>query len=810
MSQTRNTRKEEDINLMAYVSLFLRRWYWIAGSLIIALLVAYTYLRYQLPTYYASGTILVNQGSNYARSLGGMDLFSNSNNIVNEISIIRSYDLVSKTLNNLPEFGLTYYHKGDVNTTELYNGAPFKVHIDSSSFQPVGIPIFITILDAQQYKVSLNAASVSLYDVNLNSIEGNTGPAQINQIGEFGKLFTTKFFSFTIYLQNPNARSKEGELYFVVNNRKTQAQVYKNRLQVGQLAKEASILSLGLGGPVVRKDIDFINAHMASYIANELEVKNQIAINTLDFIEAQLVEIAKTLEKNEHEMEEFRSKAGSIDIDLGRDNISNNLSQLENEKSDILLRLKYYQYNQEYISRNKDIQSMAVPSAIGIADPVFTSLINQIVALKAERRELLATVKESNRYVQEIDTKITVTTESLMESITNVIKGEELTLKHINKRIADAESRLGTLTGNQRGYLDIQRKFNLNDHLYNFLLEKRAEAGISKASNRPSHAIVDKANILSAFQTGPKKNMIYNVAIMLALSLPMGLILLVKMLNNKVCNVEDIQKHSSIPFLGIIGHNGDSSRLASYDKPKSNIAEGMRSLRFNLNYMLPESQSKIISITSTIGGEGKTFVAMNLAIIHAMAGKKVLLIGADMRKPKIFGDFDMQNDKGLSTLLAGNHTVKQVTKTSHIPNLDIILSGPVPPNPAELLSGMQYPGLLKDLLQSYDVIVVDTPPMGLVSETSVLLTHSDLAIYVIRQNYSKLPMLEPITELYESGKVKGLSLVLNDYNGSNSGGYGYKYGYGYGYEYGGYGESDGKTKKSYFSKIKKSITPLHK
>lgn len=805
MNTVRNTRKEEDINVMAYVTLFLRQWYWIAASLLISLLIAYVYLRFQLPTYYVSGTVLVNQNSNYERSLGGMGLFSGSGNIVNEISIIKSYDLISKTLNSLPEFGISYYHKGDVNTLELYGSQPFRVHVDSSSFQPVDVPVFITILDAQRYKISLNATGVNLYDVNLNSIEDRVGPAQINQVGEFGKKITNKYFSFTIYLQNPDARSKEGEMYFVINNRKIQAQVYKNRLNIGQQGVESSIISMGLGGTVVRKDIDFVNAHMASYIDNELEIKNQIAIGTLNFIEDQLAEIAKSLEKNENEMEQFRAKNGIVGLDLGSSAISSNLSQLENEKSNILLRLKYYQYNQEYIERNKDIQAMAVPSAIGIADPVFTSLINQIVALKTERRELLATVRESNRYVQEVDNKIRVTTESLMESIRNVIKGEELTLKHINKRIADAESRLGSLTGSQRNYLDIQRKFNLNDHLYNFLLEKRAEAGISKASNRPSHAIVDKANILSASRTGPKTNMIYNVAIMLGLSFPMGLILLVNMLNNKVRNVEDIQKRTSIPFLGIVGHNGESNTLVSYEKPKSNIAEAMRSIRFNLNYMLPENEHKIISITSTISGEGKTFVAMNLAIIHAIAGKKVLLIGADMRKPKIYADFGMENNVGLSTLLAGNHNLKQVVKSSHILNLDVILSGPVPPNPAELLSGMQFPSVLQELLQNYDVILIDTPPLGLVAETSVMLSLSDLTIYVVRQNYSKLPMLEPITELYESGKIKGLSLILNDYDGNNSGSYGYRYGYGYEYE--GYGETTHKAQGK-FSVMKKILKKL--
>jgi len=774
---------EDIIDVKAYLAKFWSKWYWFLITWAVAFAIAKVYLRYQRPMYYVHGTVLVNGQNSYERNLGGLGLFSGGTNLIDEISIVKSYDLIMKTLLKLPEFGITYMHKGDVNDMEWYENTPIRVVLDSSSFQLVGLPFHVTVLPGNRYRIQAQATQASLYDTRLNTIEGVKTNLWIQEEGEFGKLHKGEYFSFTLFLQNLSYKDEESRFYFYLTNRISQAQQYKNRLQVSPLSDKASILKMALGGPVLRKDIDFINAHMRTYVEHELEEKNRIAESTLGFINQQLQEIAGTLEKTESAMEKFRAQAGIVDFSTATGTIATKLQTLEESKGAIQLRLSYYAYIREYIEANKELTNMAVPSAIGIADPVFSGLLSQLVTMKTERMQLLTSTSVSNPYVKDLDAKIRIATSSLLESITNVIKGEELTLRDLNRRIAEAESKLGHLTGSERDFLDIQRNLNLNNHLYNFLLEKRAEAGITKASNRPSHSIIDEARMLSAVQTGPNTKLYYNIALMIGLFLPIGIILLMDFLNDKIKSKEDLQRASSLPILGIVGHCAEKefTNLVVAEKPKSNIAEAMRAIRMDIAYLVPDKERKIITVTSSISGEGKTFLSMNMATIYAISGKKVLLIGADLRKPKIYNDFKIGNTLGLSTYLSGRATVTQIINATFVENLDLVVAGPVPPNPAELLASPAMTDLLADLIRTYEVIIVDTPPVGLVADAFSLMVSSDVNLYVVRHNYTRTAMLDKVNELYQNGKLKNMSLVVNDYSGGRETGYGYGYSYGYGY-----------------------------
>lgn len=773
---------EDTIDVKAYLAKFWSKWYWFLLTWLVAFAIAKIYLRYQRPEYYVHGTVLVNSQNSYERNLGGLGLFTGGTNLVDELSIVKSYDLIAKTLHSLPEFGITYMHKGDVNTMEWYKTSPIRVELDSASFQLADLPFFVTPLPGNKYRIQAEAAQATVYDLRIHSVEGFRTNVKINEVGEFGKPHTGEYFSFTLYLNNPGYKEEENRFYFSIVNRINQAQSYKNRLQVGPLSEKASILRMALNGPVVRKDIDFINAHMRTYVEHELDVKNRIAENTLAFINQQLHEIAGSLEKTENAMEKFRSQAGIVDFGTATGTVAAKLQTLEESKGNIQLRLSYYTYIREYIEANKELADMAVPSAIGIADPVFSGLLSQLVTMKTERMQLLISTSVSNPYVKDLDAKIRIATSSLLESITNVIKGEELTLRDLNRRIAEAESKLGHLTGSERDFLDIQRNLNLNNHLYNFLLEKRAEAGITKASNRPSHSIVDEARILSAVQTGPNAKLYYNIALMLGLFLPIGIILLMDFLNDKIKSKEELQKASPLPILGIVGHctEKEFTNLIVAEKPKSNIAEAMRAIRMDLAYLIPDKERKIITVTSSISGEGKTFLSMNLATIYAISGKRVLLIGADLRKPKIFDDFNLDNSIGLTTYLSGRALLDKVIHRTQVNNLDLMLAGPVPPNPAELLSSDKMTALLAELSEIYEVIVIDTPPVGLVADAFALMTASDINLYVVRHNYTRKGMLDKVNDMYRSGKLKNMSLIVNDFSGGSETGYSYGYGYGYG------------------------------
>jgi capsular exopolysaccharide synthesis family protein len=336
-------------------------------------------------------------------------------------------------------------------------------------------------------------------------------------------------------------------------------------------------------------------------------------------------------------------------------------------------------------------------------------------------------------------------------------------------------------------------------------LEKRAEAGIAKASNLPDIKLLEAATGYSAWMVAPQTKNIYTMASIAGLLLPFLYIFLKSVTNNKITSKDSITNYTNIPILGIIGHSVSKSNLVVAENPKSGIAEAFRSLRVNLGYLSGAKESKLISITSSISGEGKTFCSINLATIIALAGHKTILIGADMRKPKIFADFGHANDKGLSTFLAGKHQLDEVIKTTNVQDLHFITAGPVPPNPAELMELPKLAVLVAELKKTYDFIVIDTPPVGLVSDAFSLLRQSDINIYIVRHKYTEIKLLEKINNIYNEGRIKNLGIVINDLvAGDAKYSYGYEYGYGYYQGYGYYEEetfSKTRSLKKFFSKF---------
>jgi capsular exopolysaccharide synthesis family protein len=316
------------------------------------------------------------------------------------------------------------------------------------------------------------------------------------------------------------------------------------------------------------------------------------------------------------------------------------------------------------------------------------------------------------------------------------------------------------------------------------LLEKRAEASITKASNISDHKIIDSPRLESKLPIKPNTTLIYVISVMLGIFLPTFGISVFFLFNNKILDKKDIDQITSIPLLGKIMHNDSGYNLVNANSPKSGIAESFRSIRTNIQYLASDKKEKVIGITSSVGGEGKTFVAMNLASIFSITGGKTVLIGADMRKPKIFNDFNLSNDKGLSSYLSNQNTKDEVIQKTNFENLDIILSGPIPPNPSELLSLEKMKDFIEELKKTYQHIIIDTPPIGLVTDGLILMKHCDVNIYVVRQNFTTKDMLNNFNETVIQNDVVNMNLIINDIsNDRTSYGYGYGYGNTYGYGY---------------------------
>jgi capsular exopolysaccharide synthesis family protein len=375
---------------------------------------------------------------------------------------------------------------------------------------------------------------------------------------------------------------------------------------------------------------------------------------------------------------------------------------------------------------------------------------------------------------------------SLEENIKNGIAGLTQLIAESDRKIAPIEAEINRLPTTERKLISIQRQFDLNNTVYTYLLEKRAESGIAKASNVSDNRIIDEASTLSAFQLKPKARKNFIIALILGLLLPMTGIALIDYFNDKVIDKKDVERKTKVPVIGYISHSENRNEIPVEKKTGSALAESFRAIRTVIKYFIKEDEKPVIVVTSTISSEGKTFISINLAAITAMLDKRVLLIGLDLRKPRIDKVFEIDSDNGMSTYLSGNCEFRDVIIPTHIQNLFYAPSGPIPPNPAELIDNDRMKIFLEEAKKEFEFIFIDTPPVAIVTDTLLLAPYVDLNLFIVRQRFTPRGTLDMIEQLKKQGELKNLAIIINDINISGYYGYGMRYGYslGYGYNYG--------------------------
>jgi len=795
--------RAETIDIKKYLYKILANLYWFAISIFISLSVAYMVNRYTTPIYSVSATIIVRDDESRNGLIGaenlipGMKIFRNQQKVQNEIGILQSHNMAKKTISQL-NFDINYIGVGTIRDEKLYTSSPFQVNIDTAKNQLFGNSCNVSIINKNEYMLIIESMN-------------------IKKRVKFGEQFENDKFSFNITLRDsanfnenkPNAGYRN--FNFFINDRANIINEYCGKLSVGVNNNKGSVLTLTTQGANPQQEVDYLNKLSEVYIKAGLAEKNQTAINTISFINSQLENIVDSLSIVETDLQDFRLNNNTIiKLDAEGGALYGKISLLQNEKANIVIKLKYCNYLFESIQQKKNIKDVIVPSGMGVNDPILNSLFDQLNKFYGEKVMLQYSSKENNPLLQIIDFKIKNTTEALVENIKNIIESTNISLKDINERIAKETREIQKLPVTERRLLGIQRKFNLNDNIYNFMLQKRAEAEIAKASNIADNKILDVARVDNATMISPKSSLNISIALIIGIVVPFVLLILKEFLNNKITDRKDIENHTFTPILGAIGHNDKSDDLVVFKNPKSSISESFRSLRTNLQYILKENKGNVIILTSTISGEGKTFCAINLASIIAMSNKKTIILGLDLRKPQLNKLFDMSNEIGISTYLINKNTLEEITYPTEIENLHIMPSGPIPPNPAELLETKKMEELIDILKVKYDYIVLDTPPVALVTDALLLSKFSAAAIFVIRQNYSNKTVANFVDDLYTGQKFSNLSILINDVKVSSSYGYrsdyGYEYGYGYGYGYGhksgyGYYEEDVKP----MSKINKTL-----
>ena len=602
---------------------------------------------------------------------------------------------------------------------------------------------------------------------------------------EFGKEIVTDYGSFVVSLNDyfdTNSIDDYPTLIVKVKNPHNITKLYKNKIRLNRISKDASIVNISVKGEDLVKETEFLNKLCENYIQNDLNTKNEVSKNTINFIENQLYEIKDSLNLIEAQLQIFKKNNGVVQISVESENFYDDIKALQNEKSKIFIENKYFDYLSQYLNEKSSFEDVVVPVSYGISNNLLNNLIDDLVDLQLEREILNPNGSLRNPAISDLNAKIDKLKSTLNDMISNLKSKNTILLNDYTSRIKVSEDMLKTLPSVERELVNIKRHYDLSENIYLLLMTKKTEAGILSAGNVSDAKIIEPAIIQSGIVVSPNRSQNNLFAFFVGIFLPLAVLTIIELLNNKITSPLEIEKKSSIPYLGFISCNNSGYDLIVNEKPKSRISESFRSIRSNIEFIIPKNNNgKTILLTSSISGEGKTFCAKNLATIYAMSGKKTLLIGADMRKPKLFLSFANDNEVGLSTFLSGNSKKNEVILRTNIKNLDLIKSGPIPPNPAELLGREKMNKLLYDLKTEYDYIIIDTPPIYVVSDPIPIMNLVDLNIYITRYNFTKVGFLDYINNFYNSNKIKNISILLNDVDFSNN--YGYRYGYNYSYNY---------------------------
>ncbi|MCL6461069.1 MAG: polysaccharide biosynthesis tyrosine autokinase, partial [Flavobacterium micromati] len=453
-------------------------------------------------------------------------------------------------------------------------------------------------------------------------------------------------------------------------------------------------------------------------------------------------------------------------------------------------KMAYYNSLKAYLKNSVNYAKLPAPSVAGIDDPNIVVNVSKLIALSTQRSEMAYAVK-SDKIFKDFDNQMEAIKNVLLENIATAKASLQYDLAMVSSKINETESTIKRLPDDQQELIKIKRKYDLSDNIYSTFLQKRSEADIVKAANLSDIHFIDPAKDVGGGLIGPKTSVNYVLALFLGILIPLIFVFAIFFINDSVQNAEDISKMTKIPLIGVVGVNKDSGNLAVYDKPKSALSESFRAIRSSLQFLYKKQNvdgAKTLMITSSVSGEGKTFCSINIATVFALSEKKTVVIGLDLRKPKLASEFNLTNEIGVVNYLIKQKTVDEIINHTAIPYLDVILSGPVPPNPAEMILSEGMRELIEELKKKYDYIILDTPPVGLVSDALELAQYCDVTLYIVRQNVTKKDMITVLNNRVKRGELNNTSIILNGLE--NKAKYGTGYGYGYGSYSNGYYEED--------------------
>lgn len=750
------------LDLLVMLPLILKNWYWFIIGVLVALFLARIYINHTMPVYRTSTTILIDETEerpivDNSQLLQGLGLPGGMKNLENQIMILKSRALTERTLKELP-FEIEFYFKTLRNSLPIYPEIPIKVIYESEIPLPMDTEFSISFNGKRMYTIESEVFSY-------------------HKTAYFDEPVVFEEDTFRVECWNANwlDLNKDQKVYFTIHSPASLINYFSGRINVELVSREGSILRISLEGTNIERDVDFLNKHIEGFQTISLDKKNIEASRRIQFIDDQLVGISDSLSTTENRLQQFRSAHKVMDLSAQGQSLIGQVTLLENEKARLNLEANYYDYLADYLSKGTSTEIPIVPITMGITDPGLTRLVEELAELQGQLSARGA--GEKNPLQRNLEQRVRTTKDALRETLNGLRRANSLARSENQEQINRANAQASALPVTERQLLGIERKFRLNDELYTFLLETRAEQEMQKASNRANSEVIDPADARFSAVISPNRAMIFLVALFIGFVFPLLTIYLTLLFNKKLKD-EDIRKMTKIPIVGNIPHNVERSNTVVFDDPTSTIAEAFRLLRSKMQFFIKDNRVPTILITSTMPEDGKTFTAINLASVYSLLGKKTILIGYDLRKPKIFNDFNLTNEKGVSTWLIGEDGISDIIQETSFKNLSVIPAGPLPPNPSELTALSKTAELLKVLKEAYDYIIIDSSPIGIVSDTFHLASLADVTLLVTRPGKTLRDMLENTLHEINTSNIKGVGLVINDIQvDGKTYGYGSKYGY---------------------------------
>lgn len=745
---------------------------WFLLSLAITLTLGFLNLRYTPRQYIVSGNIQVKDPNPFGGGSGGGKfeeiLFMQPEKSLNdEMQIIRSRTTASRVVKEL-RLQTMYFAEGKVRKSQLYNlESPIILEIINLKDSTQGFNLEIEVIDDQQFTLNEKGQPYS-----------------------FGQVFGNSNGTFRLTRNDININAF-ADKKFTINWQPVEKRAIQilGGLKVGLSGDAANILALTYETENTKTGVDVVNQFMKQYQSMGLEDKKRIADSALKFIDSQLKEATTTLSSIEGKLKGVREKNKIYNPEQQGQLIFSEIGAAETQLMEQSVKIKLIDYLINYVKDERNVYKVGL-STLGIEEPTLAEQIGELNKLQVQRETELKSTLPGNPMIINLEASIQKLRRDILANLMSIKQVYQMALNDINQKINKTNTEISTIPLRENLLLEVARQQKIQEELFSFLLQKQMETKIGKASTLPNSTIIEYA-LASNIPVKPNPRTIYLAAFIIGLAIPAAIIFLIEFLNDKVRGREDVEKGTVAPILGEIGHSMDKQTLVVNRSSRKFIAEQFRIIRTNIQYVLPKKENPVILVTSSFSGEGKSFISVNMGAVMALTGKKTVILEFDIRKPKISSNLNISRKIGISNYIIGKAEFEDLpVPVPEIENLYIIPAGPIPPNPSELLLNERLNELFAKLNEHFDVVIIDTAPVGLVSDAITLGKFADATLYILRHNYTFKKQLRMIDELYAQKRLPNVSLIINDiefargYGGYHSyGGYGTSYGYGYGAGY---------------------------